>query len=139
MAEELELDVSNDPTIEAMSSEECTKYAQRHWQRLCAEPDARNLVLGESRGEDDKLHKLFLAHFGGFGGCDLRHTSHAALHSGGRGGVLERWRAVLTAMEGRAFAGQPMNMMTLLRADALASYDPAETDLVEFRAVVFLL
>ena len=45
-------------------------------------------MLGESRGEDDKLHKLFLAHFGGFGGCDLRHTSHAALHSGGRGGVL---------------------------------------------------
>jgi len=139
MAEELELDVSNDPTIEAMGSEECTKYAQRHWQRLCAERDARNLVLGESRGEDDKLHKLFLAHFGGFGGCDLRHTSHAALHSGGRGGVLERWRAVLTAMEGRAFAGQPMNMMTLLRADALASYDPAETDLILVPRAQFLM
>ena len=134
--EEPELDVSNDPTIEAMGSEECTKYSQRHWARLLAANDAAALVLTDSREEDDRLHKVFMASFGGFGGLDLLHLSHAQLHGGG---TLATWRSVLVAMEGRSFAGQPMNMMTLLRAEAHAAYDPAETDLILVPRAQFLM
>ena len=134
--EEPELDVSNDPTIEAMGSEECTKYSQRHWARLLAANDAAALVLTDSREEDDRLHKVFMASFGGFGGLDLLHLSHAQLHGGG---TLATWRSVLVAMEGRSFAGQPMNMMTLLRAEAHASYNPAETDLILVPRAQFLM
>eukprot|EP01043_Picozoa_sp_COSAG02_P059786 COSAG02_NODE_7680_length_2897_cov_1.318084_3_plen_170_part_01 len=133
---ESDIDVSNDPTIEALGSEECTKYAQRHWQQLTSCRDATELVMSESREEDDKLHKVYQASFGGAFGLDLFNTTHAALHSGG---TLETWRSVLTAMEGRSFAGQPMNMMTLLRADALSSYDPAETDLILVPRAQFLM
>ena len=141
-SEELELDVSNDPTIEALGSEECTKYSQRHWQRLVeaagsgGEPAVEALVLTESREEDDRLHKVYQANFGGAFGLDLLHLSHAALHGGG---TLETWRSVLVAMEGRSFNGQPMNMMTLLRADAHASYNPAETDLILVPRAQFLM
>ena len=131
-----ELDVSNDPTIEALGSEECTKYSQRHWRRLLEAADPAALVLSESREEDDKLYKVYAANFGGSFGLDLLNLSHAALHGGG---TLETWRSVLTAMEGRSFAGQPMNMMTLLRADAHASYDPAETDLILVPRAQFLM
>jgi hypothetical protein len=131
-----ELDVSNDPTIEALGSEECTKYSQRHWRRLMEAADPAALVLSESREEDDKLYKVYAANFGGSFGLDLLNLSHAALHGGG---TLETWRSVLTAMEGRSFAGQPMNMMTLLRADAHASYDPAETDLILVPRAQFLM
>jgi hypothetical protein len=133
---ESDIDVSNDPTIEALGSEECTKYAQRHWQQLTSCRDATELVMSESSEEDDKLHKVYQANFGGAFGLDLFNTTHAALHSGG---TLETWRSVLTAMEGRSFAGQPMNMMTLLRADALSSYDPAETDLILVPRAQFLM
>lgn len=137
MAEDMDtLDVSNDPTIEALGSEECTKYALRHWQRLTTCTDATQLIMSGSREEDDKLHKVYQANFGGAFGVDLVNLSHAALHGGG---TLETWRSVLTAMEGRSFAGQPMNMMTLLRADALASYDPAETDLILVPRAQFLM
>lgn len=136
MAEDSELDVSNDPTIEALGSEECTKYAQRHWLTLTTCTDAAELVMSDSREEDDKLYKVYQANFGGAFGLDLLNLSHAALHGGG---TLETWRSVLTAMEGRSFAGQPMNMMTLLRADALASYDPAETDLILVPRAQFLM
>ena len=137
MAElEPEIDVSNDPTIEALGSEECTKYAHRHWHQLLTTSNAAELVLSDSREEDDKLYKVYQANFGGAFGLDLIHVSHAALHGGG---TLETWRSVLTAMEGRSFAGQPMNMMTLLRADALSSYDPVETDLILVPRAQFLM
>ena len=135
--DEAQIDVSNDPTIEALGSEECTKYSQRHWQRLmsCSDP-ASELVLSDSKEQDDRLYKVYVANFGGSFGLDLLHLSHGALHAGG---TLETWRSVLTAMEGQSFGGQPMNMMTLLRAEAHASYDPEETDLILVPRAQFLL
>ena len=134
--DELEIDVSNDPTIEALGSEECTKFSQRHWQRLMSCSDPSELVLTDSRVEDDRLYKVYAANFGGSFGLDLLHLSHEALHAGG---MLQTWRSVLTAMEGRSFGGQPMNMMTLLRAEAHAGYDPDETDLILVPRAQFLL
>lgn len=93
-------------------------------------------VLSDSRAEDDRLYKVYNANFGGSFGLDLLHLTHGALHAGG---TLETWRSVLTAMEGQSFGGQPMNMMTLLRADAHASYDPEETDLILVPRAQFLL
>jgi hypothetical protein len=135
---EQELDVSNDPTVEALGGKEALRFAEEHWRRLCAhygEPEHDSsspcpshqqapLVLSGTEAEDLELLRSFNANFGGdFAALDVSELTWDTLHAPF---VLETWRALLCGYEGRLVGGCAYNLLTLFRTDCRASYTLGE-------------
>ena len=108
-----EVAVENDPEIERIGSKETWQVCERHWKQLCECDDPATLVLSESAAIDRHLYKTFRSQFG----LSLDFIQWQDLHNEFE---LRKWRAVLTACEGRV---KWYNMMYLLRSDASASYE----------------
>lgn len=111
--EELEeVEVVNDPGVERVGSAETWRVCEKHWKQLTSTAEPSTLVLSADAKEDRHLYNVFRSQFG----LDVRRIAWADLHNDFE---MAKWRAVLSACEGRV---QWYNMMYLLRADASKSY-----------------
>eukprot|EP01043_Picozoa_sp_COSAG02_P018008 COSAG02_NODE_829_length_16689_cov_16.659433_5_plen_1004_part_00 len=113
-----EVEVVNDPGVERVGSAETWRVCEKHWKELTATTDPRSLVLSDDANQDRRLYNVFRSQFG----LDVRHITWADLHNDFE---MDKWRAVLSACEGRV---RWHNMMYLLRADANKSYVEQKDD-----------